>query len=70
MSPIELSGIFGTMNQLFIVLGVIVANLFTLAVSDNTKVGSPISAGWRFIFGGTILIAVVQALLLLFVYTN
>ena len=70
LSPPELSGIFGTMNQLFIVSGVVIANLFTLFISNQTEKGSPITPGWRLIFSGPILIVIVQASLLLVGYNN
>lgn len=70
LSPPELAGIFGTMNQLFIVLGVVITNLFTLIVSDDKDEGAPISAGWRFIFAGVIVIVIVQASLLILVFNN
>lgn len=68
--PLELAGIMGTMNQIFIILGIITTNVLTLLISDNNKVGSPITKGWRLVFGVPIFIVCLQAAFIIFIFRN
>ena len=58
------------MNQLFIVLGVNLSNILTLAISTDNNPGAPITNVWRIIFSIPIATSAIQAFLLVFVYKH
>lgn len=67
ISPMEVAGRLGALNQLLIVSGIVITNLIALFVPST---GTEIIGWWRIIFGIPILIALLQIVLLLFVYKN
>lgn len=67
ISPMEVAGRLGALNQLLIVSGIVITNVLALFVPST---GSGIVSWWRIIFGIPIAIAIVQILMLLLVYKN
>ncbi|KAI8049094.1 general substrate transporter [Syncephalis plumigaleata] len=58
VATIKRRGMFGSLVQLFLVVGILVAQLLGLALST--------ASGWRLLFGLTIVPAVIQAIMLCF----
>lgn len=67
--PVELSGSFGALNQLFIITGILLADFMALLVPVDTGDGK-ITDVWWVIFGLPIVIALAQISMLSLVYRN
>ena len=68
ISPPEISSTIGVMNQLMAVTGVFVSNTIAFVLPYSVQEGALTSTMWRLVFIGPAVIALVQLLLILFVF--
>lgn len=70
ISPLELTGTFGTFSSSFIALGIIVTNILAIFVNDWDENFKVISEIWRLVFGFPLITGTLQMVLLLFVFKD